>query len=77
MRPELDALKVKYVDDKDRYADAQLELYKKMQYHPLLDMIPLLIKLMMVIGFVGVFYCQLSYIIRMKDTHNNIIQKSF
>lgn len=28
MRPELDALKVKYVDDKDRYADAQLELYK-------------------------------------------------
>lgn len=29
MRPELDALKVKYVDDKDRYADAQLELYKK------------------------------------------------
>ncbi len=77
MRPELDALKVKYVDDKDRYADAQLELYKKMQYHPLLDMIPLLIQILIVLGLVGVMYCPLSYILRMQDPDIAMLQKWF
>jgi len=77
MRPELDALKVKYVDDKDRYADAQLELYKKMQYHPLLDMIPLLIQILIVLGLVGVMYCPLSYILRIQDPDIAMLQKWF
>lgn len=28
-QPELDALKIKYIDDKDKYIDARMEIYKK------------------------------------------------
>lgn len=63
MRPELDALKTKYVDDKDKYADEQLALYKRMKYHPLLDMIPLLCQIVIVLGLVGVMYRPLTYIL--------------
>lgn len=63
MRPELDALKTKYVDDKDKYADEQLALYKRMKYRPLLDMIPLLCQIVIVLGLVGVMYRPLTYIL--------------
>lgn len=63
MRPELDALKTKYVDDKDKYADEQLALYKRMKYHPLLDMIPLICQIVIVLGLVGVMYRPLAYIL--------------
>lgn len=63
MRPELDALKTKYVDDKDKYADEQLALYKRMKYHPLLDMIPLICQIVIVLGLVGVMYRPLTYIL--------------
>ena len=61
MRPELDALKVKYVDDKDRYADAQLELYKKMQYHPEIEQYCILYSLMILSYIFMLIYDSHSY----------------
>ncbi len=68
LRPKLDDLKIKYVDDKDKYADAQLELYKKEKYHPLLDLIPLFVQIIIVLGLVGVMYRPLSYILELNDS---------
>lgn len=67
MRPELDALKIKYVDDKDKYVDSQVALYKKMNYHPLLDILPLICQLVIVLGLVGVMYRPLTYILSISE----------
>ena len=69
MRPELDALKTKYIDDKDRYADEQLDLYKRMKYHPLLDLIPLVCQIVIVLGLVEVMYRPLTYIVGISSEH--------
>lgn len=65
LQPELDALKIKYIDDKDKFTDGQLALYKKFKYNPFLDMIPLLIQIPLVLGLVGVVYRPLSYVLRL------------
>ena len=36
LMPEENALKIKYIDDKDKLGEEQLKLYKKYHYHPLL-----------------------------------------
>ena len=45
MKPELDALRYQYVDDKDAYVDAQSALYKKEKYSPMAGVWPLLLQL--------------------------------
>ena len=55
MMPEENALKIKYIDDKDKLADERLKLYKKYKYHPILGTIPLLIQIPLVLGLVYVF----------------------
>lgn len=65
LMPEQHKLKIKYIDDKDAYTDAQLALYKKHGYHPLLDLIPLAVQIILVLGVVGVIYRPLSYALGM------------
>lgn len=62
MQPQLNALKIKYIDDKDKYTDEQVALYKKYKYNPFMDTIPLLIQIPIILGLVGVVYRPLSYI---------------
>ena len=61
LQPELNVLKTKYIDDKDTFTDEQLALYKKYGYHPLLDLVPLFVQIILVLGLVGVIYRPLSY----------------
>lgn len=63
LMPEQNALKIKYIDDKDKFTDAQLELYKKHKYNPIIGVIPLLIQVPLVLGLVGVIYRPLSYVL--------------
>ncbi len=67
MQPEIDQLKIKYIDDKDKFADEQLALYKKFRYNPFLDTLPLLIQLPIVLGLVGVIYKPLTYVLKLSD----------
>ena len=54
LMPEENALKIKYIDDKDKLGEEQLKLYKKYHYHPLLSSVPLLIQIPLVLGLVYV-----------------------
>ena len=65
MKPEMAALKIKYIDDKDKLADERLALYKRYHYNPLIDMIPLIFQLILVIGLVYVVYHPLSYVLQL------------
>ena len=64
MMPEENALKIKYIDDKDKLADERLKLYKKYKYHPILGTVPLLIQIPLVLGLVYVIYRPLSYVLQ-------------
>lgn len=64
LMPEENALKIKYIDDKDKLADERLALYKRYKYHPILGTIPLLIQIPLVLGLVYVIYRPLSYVLQ-------------
>lgn len=63
MQPQIDALKIKYVDDKDKFVDEQLALYKKNHYHSSLSIIPLIFQLALVMGLLGIVYNPLTYVL--------------
>ena len=65
LQPELDQLKIKYIDDKDKLTDEQLALYKKYHYDPFLDTLPLLLQIPIILGSVGVIYRPLSFVLDM------------
>ena len=63
LKPELDALKYRYVDDKDALIDAQSELYKREKYSPFMGMVPLLIQLPLIFGLIDVVYRPMKHIL--------------
>lgn len=72
LQPKLDELKIKYIDDKDKFTDEQIALYKKYKYNPFLDMVPLLLQIPIVLGLVGVIYRPLSFVL---DIGESTVQK--
>lgn len=62
LMPEENALKIKYIDDKDKLADERLALYKRYGYHPILGSIPLLIQIPLILGLIYVIYHPLSFV---------------
>ncbi len=65
MEPKLHALKLKYVDDKDAYLDAQIALYKQEKYRPMAGTIPLLIQIPIIFGLIDVIYQPLTHILHL------------
>ncbi len=63
LQPKLDELKIKYIDNKDKYTDEQVALYKKYKYNPFLDILPLLLQIPIILGLIGVIYRPLSYVL--------------
>jgi len=55
LQPKLDALKEQYKDDKQKLAQATMELYKKEQISPFSSCLPILIQLPIVIAVYQVF----------------------
>ncbi len=53
LMPELNRIKIKYYGDKDTIAEETQKLYKQEHYHPLLNIIPMLIQLVLLIGVIG------------------------
>lgn len=56
MYPEMNRFKAKYFGDKDMISEAQYELYKRENYHPMLDLIPVIIQLVLLMGVVEGIY---------------------
>lgn len=50
--PEMNRFKARYFGDKDMISEAQYELYKREKYHPVLDLIPVIIQLVLLMGVV-------------------------
>ncbi len=52
MYPEMNRFKARYYGDRDMISEAQYELYKKEKYHPILDLVPVIIQLILLMGVV-------------------------
>ena len=77
MKPELDALRYQYVDDKDAYVDAQSALYKKEKYSPMAGVWPLLLQLPIIFGLLDVVYKPLKHLLHISaDTANAFVARA-
>ena len=77
IKPKLDALKYRYVDDKDALLDAQHDLFKKEKYNPFAGTIPLLLQLLLIFGLIDVVYRPLKHILHFSpDVINAFIAKT-
>lgn len=65
LRPRLDALRFQYADDKDRFLDEQIALYKQEKYRPLAGLLPLCFQLPLILGLINVVYRPLDHILRL------------
>lgn len=77
LMPEENALKIKYIDDKDTLTDKRLELYKKYKYNPMLSTIPLLVQIPLVLGLVYVIYRPLSFVLGLDASVINELTQRF
>lgn len=50
--PEMNQYRAKYFGDKDMISEAQYQLYKRAKYHPVLDLIPVILQLILLLGVV-------------------------
>ncbi len=77
MKPQLEALKYQYIDDKDAYFDAQNELYKKEKYSPMAGVWPLLLQLPIILGLIDVVYKPLKHLLHIPaDTISSLTEKA-
>ena len=53
--PSLNRIKAKYFGNKDMISEKEYELYKTENYHPLFDLVPVLIQLVLLMGVVEAF----------------------
>ncbi len=50
--PEMNRYRAKYYGDRDMISEAQYKLYKQAKYHPILDLIPIFLQLVLLLGVV-------------------------
>lgn len=50
--PEMNQYRAKYYGDKDMISEAQYQLYKRAKYHPILDLIPVILQMILLLGVV-------------------------
>lgn len=75
MQPQLEALKNKFFDDKDKLADEQLALYKRNHYHTSLNIIPVVIQLLLIFGLLGAVYNPMTYLLDVSENDTEILKK--
>ncbi len=62
IKPELERLKIKYANDKEKFMDEQIKLYEKEKYRPILGVFPLLIQIPIILGLIRVLENSSVYI---------------
>ena len=64
IQPDLTALKRRFGGDRERLSEEQYNLFKKEKYSPLLGIVPLMIRLLLIVGIMQVIYRPLQHILR-------------
>lgn len=77
MKPQLDALRYQYTDDKDAFLDAQVALYKQEHYSPMAGVWPLLLQLPIIFGLLDVVYKPLKHLLHLQtDIQQSLVDRA-
>lgn len=77
MYPQMNRIKTKYFGDKDMISEEQYQLYKKEKYHPMLDLMPVLLQLVVLMGVIDVIYKPLRHLLRISQGYIDSILQVF
>jgi YidC/Oxa1 family membrane protein insertase len=58
-------IKRHYSGDKNRIGEEQLKLYKAEKYNPFMDLLPLFVQLILIIGLIHVLYSPMQFLLRL------------
>ena len=64
MYPEMNRIKAKWFGNKDMISEEQYKLYKKEKYNPMLDLIPVILQLVILMGVIDAIYKPLRHLLR-------------
>lgn len=64
MYPEMNRIKAKYFGSSDLISEEQYQLYKRENYHPMLDLLPVVLQLIILMGVVTVIGNPTAYLLR-------------
>ena len=64
MYPEMKRIKAKFYGDADMISEQQYQLYKREKYHPMLDLVPVIVQLIILMGVVEVINHPQMYLLR-------------
>lgn len=68
IRPQIEELKYRYAEDREKFMEGQIELFEKEKYKPSLGVIPLLIQIPIILALVKVIENPTNYITNLKAT---------
>lgn len=64
MYPEMNRIKAKYFGSSDLISEEQYQLYKRENYHPMLDLVPVILQLIILMGVVEVINHPAQHLLR-------------
>ena len=64
MYPEMNRIKAKYFGSSDLISEEQYQLYKREKYHPMLDLVPVILQLIILMGVVEVINHPAQHLLR-------------
>lgn len=77
MYPEMNRIKAKYFGSKDLISEAQYKLYQREKYHPMLDLLPVVLQLVILMGVVDVIYRPISHLLHISKEWINVLTDTY
>lgn len=68
--PEMNRIKAKYFGSSDLISEEQYQLYKREKYHPMLDLVPVILQLIILMGVVEVINYPTQHLLRTSAEQN-------
>ncbi len=77
MYPEMNQIKAKYFGSKDLISEEQYKLYQKEKYHPMLDLLPVVLQLVILMGVVDVIYRPISHLLQLSKEWIDVLTETY
>lgn len=77
MYPQLNNIKARCFGNKDMISEEQYQLYKKEHYHPMLDLLPVILQLGILMCVIDAIYKPLRHILRISQEHIDTVLTAF
>ncbi len=77
MFPEINMIKARYYRNQNKISEQQMLLYKREKYSPLIDLIPLFLQIIILVGVVNVIYNPMTHILHIPDEKTDALTKVY